>query len=165
MGRKLYDWKLLKRIIFRINCCTTCQFSSPKFSNKSDFEPTFCNSSNFESNFLERVRFWINLSTTCQILNRNIYIASDFELKLFSTNQFLLETFLSKNHFSMASKRLNVKNSDFAVSWKSKIRRKQFWKKNFESIFFRKNHNRSDFYNASGFQPGKLKRVRLQVNF
>ena len=104
-GNTFYETKLLKRISFRINFCTTRQFLNPDFSNTSGFEPTFCSSSKFDSRFLERVRFWIIFFTTRRSSTRINYNAADFGVKLILANQILFETFLSKNLFWIASKR------------------------------------------------------------
>ena len=61
LGKTSFESKLLKRISFRINFCTTHQFSNSEFLNKSDFEPTSYDLSTPESKFSQQVRFWIKL--------------------------------------------------------------------------------------------------------
>ena len=51
-GKTFYESKFLKRIRCRFNFCTTPQFLNPECSKMSNFEPTSCSSSKFESRFL-----------------------------------------------------------------------------------------------------------------
>ena len=51
-GKMFYESNFLKRIRCRFNFCTTPQFLNPECSKMSNFEPTSCSSSKFESRFL-----------------------------------------------------------------------------------------------------------------
>ena len=62
LGKTSFESKLLKRISFRINFCTTHQFLNSEFLEQI----------RLRANFLRFVKLWIEVFTSSQILNQTL---------------------------------------------------------------------------------------------
>ena len=130
----------------------------------SDLQPTFYNSSVFQSNFLQGVKIGVIFFTEPQILNRKFFNAWSFKLNLLPENQNLREDFLSKNHFfGVNLHHWNVKVNFFALSWKSWFRDEQFGEKHILKQILWEESNSITFLKWIKFSNILLQRVSLSI--
>ena len=98
----------------------------------SALQPSFYNSSVFQSYFLQGVKFGVNFFTDPQVLNRELYNASSFKLIFFLEKSSPLGRFsFRKSSFCVVLHHWDAKVDFFALSWKSWFRDEQLGQKTY----------------------------------
>ena len=131
----------LGKNIFWINTFETNQFSYQFLYNASFFESRIFKQVGLQDNFLHFVKNWIKDFKACPILNQPFYRPSDFEskdlqhvrfwTKIVSSKSNFVRTFSFKKSILGRFKTLKSQKKRFRCFLKTKIRRKQIWKKNY----------------------------------